>query len=192
MSQSIGVEKLKELFASRIPPLQDVLAVFSVIVFIDYSWMLYSSFYKLPAWIYSLSVGQILTVYAYAFIASLIDSLVVLMAVMVFDFAFFFLFRNQEEIRSRTILTSVIVLIFMIARLYLYGGNEDMSIFLSTKLWWYGAALFIGLPLVVALPKLPRVNEILYKISEMLSVFLYIYLPLSVISLIVVLIRIII
>ena len=59
--------KLLKLISERMPDLKNILAVYAFIVTLVYSWTLFTSFYKLPSWLFYLSIGQILSVYAYAF-----------------------------------------------------------------------------------------------------------------------------
>ena len=181
--------KAIKLFVERIPSYRDIFAVYGVIVFLVYTWALYISFYKFPSWVYYLTVWEIVSVYAYAFTASLIDSFVVMVVVLSLDFFLFFFFRQMEEAQSRMILLSVTILTFIVVRLYLYGGYDDTEVFLSTQLIWYWSAIMLGVPLAIVFSKLSSSRLIVEKIAETLSVFMYVYLPISFVSVAIVLIR---
>ena len=136
-----------------------------------------------------LTVGQILSVYAYAFSVDLLESILVLAGVLLLDLTFFLALRNMEEFQPRSILLVLGVLISSMVRLVLFPDYEEMDAFLSGELIWWAIALPFGLIVAVAASKLKWVRKVLEGVAERALVFLYIYLPLSLISLVVVFIR---
>jgi hypothetical protein len=181
--------KLFKLFAGRLPDRQRILGVYAVIVVLVYSWTLYTSFYKLPSWMFYLTIGQILSVYAYAFSVDLLESILALVGVLFLDLTLFLALKNKEEFQSRSILTVLVVLITSLFRLISFKGYQDIQGFLSGELTWWVIALLLGLALAVIAPKNKWVRKIFEGIAERSIIFLYIYLPLSLISLIVVVFR---
>jgi len=69
--------KLYKSFVERLPDRQSLLGIYSVIVLLVFSWTLFTSFYKLPSWMFYLTLGQIASVYAYAFSVDLLESILV-------------------------------------------------------------------------------------------------------------------
>ncbi len=181
--------KLGRLFAGRLPNRQNILSVYAVIVFLVYSWTLFASFYKLPSWMFYLTAGQILSIYAYAFSVDLLESILALAGVLLLDFTIFLALRNMEEFQSRSILVVLGVMISSMARFVLFPDYEEIGAFLSGELIWWGIALPLGLVVAVAGSKTKQVRKILEGLAGRAIVFLYIYIPLSLISLMVVLIR---
>ncbi len=181
--------KVVKLFIGRLPDRQSILAVYAVIVTLVYSWTLFASFYKLPSWMFYMTISQILSVYAYSFSIDLAESILALAGVLVLEFTLFLALRNKDEFQSRSILAVLVVLISSMLRLALFQTYEDIEAFLSGELTWWAVTLPLGTLIAVFAPKNIRVRKILDGIAERAAVFLYIYLPLSFISLIVVIAR---
>ncbi len=181
--------KLAKLFAGRLPNRQNILGVYAVIVFLVYSWTLVTSFYKLPSWMFYLTVGQILSVYAYSFSVDFLESILVLAGVLILDLTLFLALRNMAEFQSRSILMVLGVLISSMLRLILFPDYEQIEMFLSGELTWWAISVPVVLVAAVAVSKIEWARKILEGVAERAAVFLYIYLPLSFVSLLVVLIR---
>jgi hypothetical protein len=182
--------KFVKLFTGRFPDISSLLRVYAVIVFLVYSWTLFTSFYKLPSWMFYLTLGQILSVYAYAFSVDLLESILALTGVLFLELTLFLALRNhKEEFQSRSILVAMSVLISSMVRLILFQTYQDIAAYLSGELIWWMATLLLGIPVAVFVPKSKWIRNILEGVAERTSVFLYIYLPLSFISLIIVMVR---
>jgi hypothetical protein len=181
--------KLGKWFSERLPSRRDVLGVYAVIVFVVYSWTLVTSFYKLPSWMFYLTVGQILAQYAYAFCISFLDSILALAGILLLDLTIFLAFRNMEEFQSRSILMVLGLLISSMTRLILFPDYEQMEKFLSGELTWWAIAISLTLAVAIGVSKIRRARDAFKGIVDRIGIFLYIYLPLTFISLVVVLIR---
>ncbi|MBI5951024.1 MAG: hypothetical protein HY865_05160 [Chloroflexi bacterium] len=181
--------KLAKWFAGRLPSRRNILGVYAVIVFLVYSWTLATSFYKLPSWLFYLNIGQVLSIYAYAFSADVLDSVLALAGVLVLDLTLFLALRNAEEFQSRSIIVVLVALISSAVRIIFFPDYEDISGFLSGELTWWSISLPLGFLAAVGISKIRWARKILDGIAERAVVFLYIYLPLSLVSLLVVLIR---
>lgn len=181
--------KLIQLFLGRLPDRKSILGVYAVIVTLVYSWTLFTSFYKLPLWMFYLTMGQILSVYAYAFSVDLLESILALAGVLFLEITIFLALRNREEFQSRSMLVVLVVLISSMLRLISFQGYEDIQAFLNGELTWWAITLPLGLVVAVAASKNKWIRKILDGIAERVTVFLYIYIPLSLISLIVVIVR---
>jgi hypothetical protein len=182
--------KLAKWFAGRLPSRRNILGVYAVIVFLVYSWTLVTSFYKLPSLLFYLNVGQVLSVYyAYNFSVDFLDSILALAGVLVLDLTLFLALQNAEEFQSRSIIVVLTVLISSAVRLILFPDYEDISGFLNGESTWWAISLPLGFLVAVGVSKIQWARKILDGIAERAVVFLYIYLPLSLVSLLVVLIR---
>lgn len=181
--------KIPNFISERMPDAKSLLAVYAFIVTMVYSWTLFTSFYKLPSWLFYLSIGQILSVYAYAFYIDLIDSLIALTVILVIDFTIFFFLKNKEEFQSRSMILAGILLGTSMLRLALFQNYEDITAFLSGELLWWAIAIPLGLVLAAFAPRIKLVRTIFEGFAERATVFVYIYIPLSLISLVVLFIR---
>jgi hypothetical protein len=181
--------KLLKLISERMPDSKNILAVYAFIVTLVYSWTLFTSFYKLPSWLFYLSIGKILSVYAYAFSFDLLESLIALTVILLLDFTVFLFLKNKEEFQSRSMILAGILLGTSMLRLALFQNYEDITAFLSGELLWWAVAIPLGLVLAVFAPRIKLVRTIFEGFAERATVFVYIYIPLSLIALVVVLIR---
>lgn len=181
--------KLGRFFAGRLPGRRNILGVYAVIVLLVYSWTLFTSFYKLPSWMFRLTIGQILSVYAYAFSVDLLESILVLAAVLFLDLTLFLALRNMEEFQSRSVLLVLGVLVVAGSRLILFPGYEDIDAFLQSESISWGISLPLLFLLSVVGSKIGWVRKGIELVAERASIFLYIYIPLGLISLLVVFIR---
>jgi hypothetical protein len=183
------VMKLVKLFLGRLPDSKSIIGLYAVIVTLIYSWTLFTSFYKLPSWMFYLTIGQILSVYAYSFSTDLVESILILAGVLFLEFTLFLALKNKEEFQARSVLIVTVVLISSMLRLALFQAYEDIGAFLSSELIWWAIALPFGIILAVFAPKNKRIRNIFAVIGDRTTVFLYVYLPISFISLIVVIVR---
>ena len=181
--------KLVRLFLKRLPDSKSILGVYAVIVTLVYSWTLFTSFYKLPSWMFYLTIGQILSVYAYSFSIDLVESIVALTGVLFLEFTIFLAMKNREEFQARSIIFVTVLLGTSMLRLTLFKDYGDINSFLRGEVLWWVIALLFGLILAIFAPKNRVIRNILEGFADRATVFVYIYIPLSLISLIVVLAR---
>jgi hypothetical protein len=181
--------KLSGFFAERLPKRQQILGLYAVIVFLVYSWTLLTSFYKLSSWMFYLTISQILSIYAYAFSADLLESILLLAGILFIDLTLFLFLTKKEEFLPRSALVAVALLASSMSRLLVFQEYETSAAFVSGEALWWIIAFAIGFPLAIVAPKNKWLRGIFEGFSERVTIFLYIYLPLSFISLIVVFIR---
>ncbi len=181
--------KLPKLFSEKTPDGKNILAVYAVIVTLVYSWTLFTSFYKLPSWLFYLSIGQILSVYAYAFSLDLVESIIALAGILLLEFTIFLALKNKEEFQARSIILATVLLGTSMLRLALFQSYEDINAFLSGEILWWAIAIPLGLFLAIFAPKIKFIRTILESFAERATVFVYIYIPLSIISIIVMFVR---
>jgi len=119
----------------------------------------------------------------------LAESILALTGVLFLEFTLFLTLKNRGEFQARSILVVLVVLISSMLRLALFRTYQDIEAFLSGESIWWAITLPLGMLLAVFAPKSKRIRNILEGIAERTTVFLYIYPPLSFISLIVVIAR---
>jgi hypothetical protein len=183
------VGRLTKFFAERFPDTQNILGVYSVIVFLIYSWTLIISFYKVPSWLFYLTIGQILSIYAYSFLANLVESLLILAGVLLLEVTIFFPLKNKDEFQSRSILMAFSILVSSMTRLLLYKSFEASEVFVSGELTWWILTVLLGLFFAITVSKRKKIRGIVEGIAKRVTVFLYVYIPISLLSIIVVIVR---
>lgn len=182
-------ERLTSLFRERLPQGRSVWGVYAVIVFLVYSWTLFTSFYKLPSWMFYLTIDQILSIYAYSFSVDLVESILLLIGIIFLEFTLFLGLKNKDEFQSRSVLMVLVLLASLMARLMIFQGYEDSVAFVSGELLWWGITIPLVFLAAIIGSKIMWLRNVIDGISDRVVVFLYIYLPLSFLGLVVVIIR---
>src|SRR5574339_944834 len=70
----------------RLPKILDILQVYAVIAVMFSGWTILAFLWKLPAWLLLLNLGEILTIFAYAMTANLLETLAVLFTLLLLCF----------------------------------------------------------------------------------------------------------
>lgn len=170
---------------NKFPNLEDIAAVYAVIVTMIYPWTLSRYFWKLPSWMLFGSVEDLAGFFVYMVAVNLMESLVVLAVPLTLSLV---LPRSwfHERFRTRGASLALFGLGFLI---YL---NRNLHIDAP-----FPVALMIGMPAAVAgivvlvclVDRVGFLRRALDEAASRLTIFLYITMPVSVISLLVVLIR---
>lgn len=176
-------------FIERLPPFPSILGVYAVIVLFVYSWTLFVSFYKFPSWIQYLTIGQILTIYAYSFSTNFLESLFFLVGILLLDFTIFLAMKNRGEFLTRYSSLVIVLLISAAWRLLLFQDYQSATIFVAGEKLWWTVTILLAMSIAILAPKIKHVSMFIENIAERAIVLLYIYLPLGLISLAVVVIR---
>jgi hypothetical protein len=170
---------------NKIPPLHSVSSFYATIVFLLYGWTSFVFLWKLPGWLYFLNFEEIAVIGAYILVTSLFQSLVVL-----FLFLFASLVLPSRWLSSKFLVRASILIYsftFWVALFDLKYGNE-----LPTRADLLAVA--VGFPLTVGLGslltnKISFIKTFLNALADRLVVFLYLWIPLSVIAVIIVILR---
>jgi hypothetical protein len=181
--------QLIKSFAARLPDSRNMMGLYAVIVCLVYSWTLFTSFYKLPAWMFYLNLGEIASIYAYAFLFDLVESILLLLVVLFFEFTLFLYFNNREEFQTRAVIMTFALLCSMAIRLALFKDYEQMDGFVNGAPAWLALAIATSMLCGVLVSKSSAVRRIVGGFAERAVIFLYIYLPLSLLSVVIVIWR---
>ncbi|MBC7875871.1 MAG: hypothetical protein H7Y59_01760 [Anaerolineales bacterium] len=183
------VRRFAVLLAERFPDTQNILSIYAVIVSLIYSWTLITSFYKIPSWLFFLTIGQIFSIYAYSFFINLIESILMLIGILLLEYTIFYPLKKRNEFQSRSILMVVFMLSSSMIRLLLYKSYESSGAFVSGELTWWILTLLLGIFFATIIPKSERLKNVIEGIAERLIILLYVYIPFSILSLIIIIIR---
>jgi hypothetical protein len=175
--------------SARLPDSRNVTGLYAVIVCLVYSWTLFTSFYKLPAWMFYLNLGEIASIYAYAFLFDLVESILLLLVVLFFEFTLFLFLKNREELQTRAVVMAFALLCSMAVRLALFKDYEEMGGFVNDEPAWWGFAIAVSMLCSVLVSKSRLLRSIVGGFTERAVIFLYIYLPLSLLSVVIVIWR---
>jgi hypothetical protein len=171
---------------NRLPKFQSLVPVYAVIVFMVYSWTIYIYIRFLPYWLRFLNVSEILAIFSYTMLSDFLESLSVVLFLLVFctllPAAFL---RNAFEVRG----TVMVVCLLGAIIVYMDGYAENRTPSLLSYILWSLAILAAALFLSFLAAKIRFVIPAVEWLSTNMTIFLYIYIPLTILSLLNVIFR---
>lgn len=177
---------MSEPLKNRFPSFASLVPVYSVMVVMLYGWTLVAFIWKLPSWLNYLTMGEMLVILAYSFFANLLESLSVLGLLLLICAILppSFLLDNFAVRGTVIVLTLLGSGMFFLARYVTVGQSIGLiwPIWLATTLAILSACLALA-------QKVKAVRAAVFWLADQLTVFLYIFLPLSILSAAVVLFR---
>lgn len=175
-----------DIFRERLPSKQESINVLASCTFIVYNWSIVWFFWKLPSWRLFLNFWEIISILAYVLAFALGESVTVFL-VLVFLSIILPLCRNRFISKVSALLIVNAAWALVLHTILLSG------IALSWSLGQYVMCVFLYLASVAAslalVHRSPLISRVLISFTDRLSVLLYIYVPLSAISIFVVVIR---
>ena len=172
--------------SKRFPSLSDILPVFAIIAALFYGWTMLVFLWKLPGWLFFLSLGEIAILFAFELTTNLVESLAVLALILLVT-ALLPSRILKDHFPSRGGAVALAVVGTMILLLHL-AVTKRIGLASSWPIW----TLVIGIlsaSLAWVASRFGMAGRFLAGLGDRLTVFLFILLPLSVISLAVVLVR---
>lgn len=174
-------------FLKRFPARAQVLPVYAVIAFILYAWTLLWFFWKLPGWMFFLSAGNILDALVYALAVNLVESLLVLGGVLALAWVLpGRWFRDVFVARGAALGIAGLGYLMFLA----YEFRDKMSYpKLDLPAWSVPLALVAIALVVYACGRFGVVRRVLEAIADRATIFVYILVPISLLSMLVILIH---
>jgi hypothetical protein len=177
-------------FIACLPDRRSILGVYATAVFLVYSWTLFASFWKVPSWLFFLNLSEILSIYAYSFVIDFAESLALLFFMLLVGMLLPRRWWNAQFTTMGVVWLMVLMGSTMI-RLYTNRTPDGWEEFVYHQWAWWGPTLLFGLTLSFIFSYVSWLRKGLENFVDRLIVFLYLYLPLTALSVIVVLARII-
>ena len=172
-------------FVKRIPKVEQIAPVYAVMVVMIYSWSLSCFFWRLPSWLYFSSVGEIAVIFAYMMVVNLIESVLVLLAPIVMS-----IILPQKWFYDRFITRGTLLVLLGLGYLIYFDNHlQYQKPFPLDLVYWTPAIAAAILVLAFLIDWLGFLDRILKELTNRLIIFLYISIPVSLISLLIVLIR---
>ena len=173
----------------RLPKSQAILQVYAVIAVMLSAWTITAFLWKLRAWLLVLNLGEILTVFSYAMVTNLIESLIVLFLLLLVCILLPpRLFRDEFAARGVILSAGLIGSLMLYLKLYMIFGLDS-----AIRLLIAPFVLLLVMAFLLAFSSKFRfvstIQSIFLWISDRLVVFLYILIPLYVIVFVYVLFR---
>ena len=173
------------MLTKKLPRLQQVIPVYALICVPIYYWSLLHFFWRVPSWVNYETPGEILVMLAYTLTVNLLESLVVLSAPVILS-----LVLPQKWFHDRFMPRALILVMLGLGyMLFLDKQIQPYIPFPYELVKWTPAVLIFILALVFVLDRFHFLGNLLEKLADSLTIFLYILIPASLLSLVVVLIR---
>lgn len=175
---------------AKLPSRQEALAVFSVILFIVYSWTLYRTFWWVPSWLEYLSIWGILVIIAYALAFALFESLVLMGVISVLSLLLpRRIFKDQFIVQGSTLSLVLGVGAFLIQRNVgvIYRLELEQTLLYPALI--LAGVILLAFSFSLVFRKIRILSRLALMIAERMTIFVYLYVPLGLIGLLVVVAR---
>jgi hypothetical protein len=184
------LKNLKHSLSARLPSRQETLAVFSVVVFIVFSWTLYRAFWWLPSWLEYLNIWSVLILLAYILAFALFESLAVMGLLLLLCWMIPGRYFKDQFVAQGSALAVVLGI----------GGyliQRDVSRIYKLELWQtlaYPLLTLIGIIAFVfvtsfVFKRIGLLTRLALAVAERMTIFAYLYVPLGLIGALVVIAR---
>jgi hypothetical protein len=173
-----------------VPNKREIFPVFSLIVFVVYTWTIYRMAWQMQSWLYFMTINQVLILAAYILADALIESILVLGFVLFLAMIF-----PSRFLKCRFAVQGSALVIFMTLGAVLLQNRQDMLSNLPLAgLVLFPLVVLVGLFLFLVLfyslaKRKGTVSRLMLAIADRFTLFSFIYVPLSLIGLTVVIIR---
>ena len=175
---------------SKIPTRREFLPVFSLILFIAYSWTIYRMLFQIPSWLYSHSKTGIFFLAVYVFAVALIESL------LLFGFVLFVslimprrIFRDQFIAQGSLVVIACTIWALILKFQSESSGSRDLIEVSAWILIFLLSLLLIAVVSSFLMQRYPRGKSMLEAIADRMIIFAWIYVPVGLVSLAIVLVR---
>ncbi len=159
--------------------------MYAVIVLMVYTWTIMWFFWKLPSWLFFMNAGEILITFLYSVATNFVESLLVLCAPV---FLCLILPRKwfYDLFVSRGAALVIAGLGYMMYLAFQFQGKNDYPS-INLKAWSLALAFALLMLIVFLAGKINVSRKILEVVADRATIFLYLTIPVSIISVFVVL-----
>lgn len=177
---------MTQTIKDRLPDLNTVLPVYATLIFVLYGWMTISFFWKVPAWLFYLNLGEVGVVYSYGVVNEFVESLIYIFILIALSVALPASFL-KDKFQARGVLIVILILGVVYLTSYLIAFQEVNRL----KAALFSLVVFGALSMLLfwMSMKFSFVEKSLIFMTDQLKIFLYVYAPITVISTFVVLFR---
>ncbi|HEX9333404.1 MAG TPA: hypothetical protein VF896_16045 [Anaerolineales bacterium] len=174
------------VFRKKFPPLREILGLYATIVCLVYSWTSIAFFWKVPSWLYFLTLGEIAVVLSYLLVSSLLEATIIL-----FIFLLASLTLPSRWLSDKFLVRGSVIIYSLTFWVALFDLSSLIELPSSSTV----ISFMIGMPLTCALAimlvdRISLVHQAITSLGDRLTIFLYVCLPLSLIGIFVIILRI--
>jgi hypothetical protein len=177
--------------SARLPDFHSIVPVFAVVSLVLYGWTFISIFWKLNSWRLNLTAWEILSVISYSMVKSFVETILIMAGILALSL-FLPSTVSKRKFTVRASIAALFVLLSMMLQMKLqaklHGAGILKEMVQSVSQWWT-LAIVLTVILVAFLPMFRVVEKTVYEIADRAVVFLYIFLPVTMIGFVVLIIR---
>jgi hypothetical protein len=166
----------------RFPPREQIMLVFASIAFPQYTWTTFWVLDYLPSWLKSMTFWETIPINAYAYAWVFLESLVILFILLMLAISMPEKWFRRNFV-SKSSLAVWLIFMFSFATQLKNTNKFDFMAGIKPEIILLVSALIS----FFLLSKSQKFHDIIISITDRLTVFLYIYIPISAISTIIVL-----
>jgi hypothetical protein len=169
--------ELQVAVRKRFPEFSAILQVYAVIAVLLSAWTITAFLWKLSAWLLILNLGEIFTIFSYAMLADLVESLIVLFILLLVSALLPpRILRDQFVVRGTILALGFVGSLMAFVRFHMQFGMES-----GARLLFGPIAVILLTALLLGLSsKIRFIAPFTVWISDRLTVFLFILVPLFV------------
>jgi hypothetical protein len=178
-----------ETLQGRLPDKRNIVTVYAVAMFLVYTWTLFTSFWKLPSWLFFLRFGEIISIYSYAFLVNFLESILLLGLALLLA-----ILLPRAWWRDTFISRAFVLIVTIIGSALLhwsrYSSPDVMARFVNGQITWWVVTLLLAILLTWLAGRVAGIRQALESMADRFVIFLYVYLPLTALALLIVFARI--
>jgi len=168
---------------NRFPHRSEIISVLGIAVFVCHSWTILGFLNRLSSFILYLTTAEIAEVFAFMMAFALLESLLITAVLAVLS-----AILPSKWFRDGFAYKGFIFMVVMTLAAIIFQKNLKAVFPPPTTLALYGALpLLLAAVLIGAIYRMPRVQRILLSIADRFSIMLFLYVPIGVLSMVVVL-----
>ena len=162
------------------------MALYATIVFLIYSWAIIAFFWKVPSWLYFLNLGEIGAVLSYTLASSLLEC-----TVLLFIFLLAGIVLPSRVLFDKFVIRGSIIIYILTFWMALFNLVTLISLPTSSDLISFGVIALLTISVVIFISeRIPAFQKLLTALGDLLIIFLYLWLPLSLVGILVIALRI--
>lgn len=179
-------ESGRSFLQRRLATRQQAFLLFSAVAVPVYSWAIFRFLERMTGWLYFHTIGEILSILAYVLLFALFESAVITILLLLLA-----AILPRSFFHRHLVSTGAMLFFIVIPGLIIFHYRFDDLRQMSRPLLLAGVAAYglIALGLYLLVQRSQPLRRQLHNLAERLSVLTYIYVPLSLLALIVVLVR---
>jgi hypothetical protein len=181
----INSNPILDFLKKHLPPFQNILPVFAITSFMVYGWTTLIYFRYLHYWSAFLNLGEISAIFCYSMLADLGESLIITFLLLAMCFVL-----PSRYLRDMFVVRGTLLVVFVFLSISLFINIfPDLNAYAYMVLPWTIATFVGAVLLAVFVTKIHFIVRAITWLSDSVIIFLYVLMPVTALSLLVVLAR---